>query len=650
MPLVTGGDNKITVEIEGKVDDLLKDIKAVDKSLEEFISTSKKADSSVGLTAKAATANWTDFRSAYSTVLDVVRVGQQVWGATVGELVNYGDQVQKLSTITGQSAEEVSRQIQLADDLRVSYDTLAISLRTASKKGFDTSIEGLVKLGEQYKQLPKGIERTQFLMEKFGRSGVEMNKILSQTSDTIRELAANTPDGLIITDKDLEQIKDYNRALDELMDIWSAFKMELGKELVPRISDFLVGLMHQGELWQETIRLMNEGMNLFDAKEQALKNVKEQLYGTADAAGQATDELGGMEDPILATEKAAKDLSKVFDGLLNNMFTINSQREKFADSMASNEEKEKKLAEDRTRKEYDFFIATQEHEKKLKDIQYEIDHASSAEERRKAKEKLLYEQNKYIQEDTIKYYQDLADIDKDLADNQKDKAKLEEDNAKAAKKMIYDLTVERLKASGDVLDSGEFQYAQDLAVQLGLITKADADRAIAASQTADKNVANFERERGGVADINTELETFKSYDGTAITLIVNADTNQLQTTLTQISSLAGMGGTANPAGYHPRGYSPINYSQSFKPGQGSPMHIPAGSRDSGGPGMAGTPYMIGTGAQPEMFVPSQSGQFIPNADKWGSTYNIVINNPKKETAENSIRQTLKKLSFVGVAQ
>ena len=40
--------------------------------------------------------------------------------------------------------------------------------------------------------------------------------------------------------------------------------------------------------------------------------------------------------------------------------------------------------------------------------------------------------------------------------------------------------------------------------------------------------------------------------------------------------------------------------------------IPA--RDSGGSGMAGSAYMIGTGAQPELFIPSSNGQFVPNAD------------------------------------
>jgi hypothetical protein len=182
-----------------------------------------------------------------------------------------------------------------------------------------------------------------------------------------------------------------------------------------------------------------------------------------------------------------------------------------------------------------------------------------------------------------------------------------------------------------------------------LITQADADRAVVASQTADNNVKNFEKERGGVADINTELAVFKSYDGTAITLTVNANTGQLTSTLGGLASLAGQGGMVNPAGYHPptvSTYHPISWNV-LAGGGGLANPAP---RDSGGPGMAGTPYLIGTGAQPELFVPSQSGQFYPQGKGMGNTYNITVINPKRETAENSIRAALKNISFLGQVQ
>lgn len=40
-----------------------------------------------------------------------------------------------------------------------------------------------------------------------------------------------------------------------------------------------------------------------------------------------------------------------------------------------------------------------------------------------------------------------------------------------------------------------------------------------------------------------------------------------------------------------------------------------GLRDSGGRGEAGQPYLIGVGAQPELFVPDSAGTFYPNADR-----------------------------------
>jgi polyhydroxyalkanoate synthesis regulator phasin len=40
-----------------------------------------------------------------------------------------------------------------------------------------------------------------------------------------------------------------------------------------------------------------------------------------------------------------------------------------------------------------------------------------------------------------------------------------------------------------------------------------------------------------------------------------------------------------------------------------------GGMDQGGRGQAGKAYLIGTGAQPEMFVPDSAGTFIPNVDR-----------------------------------
>ena len=79
------------------------------------------------------------------------------------------------------------------------------------------------------------------------------------------------------------------------------------------------------------------------------------------------------------------------------------------------------------------------------------------------------------------------------------------------------------------------------------------------------------------------------------------------------------------------------------------------NRDKGGPGRAGMAYLIGTGAQPELFIPSVDGHFFPNfasdrlnyhmggrtsmsqRDGDSTTYNVTINatvDPSTGTPEN----------------
>jgi len=66
------------------------------------------------------------------------------------------------------------------------------------------------------------------------------------------------------------------------------------------------------------------------------------------------------------------------------------------------------------------------------------------------------------------------------------------------------------------------------------------------------------------------------------------------------------------------------------------------SRDVGGFGVAGQPYLIGAGAQPEVFIPNSDGRFIPNfnnpttgAGGGGDTYTINVHPPAEAFASNA---------------
>ncbi len=84
MPLI--GDNAIEIEIRENVEQAIRNnqkfLDEMERNKKEFKEQQKAMDAVAKTSSEAAktsTMSWTEFRSMYSTVLDVVRVGQAVW-------------------------------------------------------------------------------------------------------------------------------------------------------------------------------------------------------------------------------------------------------------------------------------------------------------------------------------------------------------------------------------------------------------------------------------------------------------------------------------------------------------------------------------------------------------------------------------------
>ncbi len=183
------------------------------------------------------------FVSTFSTMMAASSQVEQVIGyvkdaldQTVGATVAYAEQVRDLARASGMGAEETSRLIQVADDLAVSYDTLKLSLRTATQQGITLSTEALAKLSDEYLTLAPGVERNEFLIKNFGRAGLEMAKVLEVGSGKLKEMAAGQADNLVLTEKAVIAARQYEMAMDSLNDSITGVKYAIGNELIPAIN------------------------------------------------------------------------------------------------------------------------------------------------------------------------------------------------------------------------------------------------------------------------------------------------------------------------------------------------------------------------------------------------------------------------------
>lgn len=213
------------------------------------------------------------------------------------------------------------------------------------------------------------------------------------------------------------------------------------------------------------------------------------------------------------------------------------------------------------------------------------------------------------------------------------------------------------KVSVDGLTDAEFKATQQLAVTMGIRTQAEADQANQMMDTANTladGIAmqeDVQREKANQDAELLRLENEKAAAaGETTTAIVDGSAQ----------SVAALGGVAQAVDSATQSYiamakaawdasAATNSMSGASSSSSSSGENVIHSRDTGGPGVAGVPYMIGRGAQPEMFIPKTDGTFVPNADKkMGNNITINVTNPKQETSEASIMRQMKKLSYLGM--
>ena len=115
------------------------------------------------------------------------------------ETIAYATQVRDLGRISGATAEDTSRLIQVADDLKVEYGVLEQAAKKLAQEGIALTAEELAKASDEYLSIVDAGGRAEYAVEKFGRAGLEMTKILEMGGEALRQLAKDQKDSMILT-------------------------------------------------------------------------------------------------------------------------------------------------------------------------------------------------------------------------------------------------------------------------------------------------------------------------------------------------------------------------------------------------------------------------------------------------------------------
>jgi len=162
---------------------------------------------------------------------------------SITELVAYNKTVREMMQVTGLSADETSRIIQVSDDWGIELGTVTNALDLMNRKGITPSIDKLSQIADEY---VNATDKSAFMEEatkKYGRSFGDLIPILAKGGDALREQAASISDNMIATDESIEASREFEVAMDDLGDAVQGLEYTLGNDLIPILVDIMQTLM-----------------------------------------------------------------------------------------------------------------------------------------------------------------------------------------------------------------------------------------------------------------------------------------------------------------------------------------------------------------------------------------------------------------------
>lgn len=300
-------DNEIQLKLSAVVDEL------TNKFNEAQASIDKLEESTDGLKepAEQASFSFTELNSAIGVGKEVIQKLGQAYDETIGVFVEYANQVRELRDVTGMSAEETSRLIQLADDYKISTQQLEMAQKKLASQGKSLSTETLAQMSDEFLRLKDGQEKSKFLFDNLGKSGIAFADIMSKGSAAIREQAAAQNDARILNDKLLAQARLLEMQQNNLNDSVEAFKIRVGSGLVPVLSDLMTMQENYSKeqeksnnIFEYFITYVKGGIFYVDKyKEAHEKNAEalKQLDEQQKATGKSTEELEAQQQALTDT-------------------------------------------------------------------------------------------------------------------------------------------------------------------------------------------------------------------------------------------------------------------------------------------------------------------------------------------------------------
>lgn len=189
----------------------------------------------VGEDVRETAPRFTELNQSLQLLREAYGALEGVYNETVGALITYTDEVSRLSSITGETPENVSRLLTVLGEFGVSSNDVIVAMRAMRDQGLTPTLETLGALSDQYLALEPGVERANALQEAFGRSGAEFVRVLELGSEGLAARAAAVEDGNVLTQQEIDQARLLETSLAGIHSSYTSLAITLAQTFAPAL-------------------------------------------------------------------------------------------------------------------------------------------------------------------------------------------------------------------------------------------------------------------------------------------------------------------------------------------------------------------------------------------------------------------------------
>ena len=195
--------------------------------------------------------SFTELQSAIALVERGLGYAKKAFDETVGATVSYADEIRSLQQVTGGSAEETSKLIQVLDDYKVSSQSAMLAQRSLTKQGIVLTTESLAELSKRYLEITDQTDRNAFAQKNLGRSYKDFIEVLQQGPDAINKASDAVNRNMILTRQSVETARQYQFATDTLGDSLQSLAYGIGQDALPAVVSLTKALADGADGWAE---------------------------------------------------------------------------------------------------------------------------------------------------------------------------------------------------------------------------------------------------------------------------------------------------------------------------------------------------------------------------------------------------------------